>query len=127
MALVAHTCGEDCMMMRFQTPDDFILSGYSIAHYPQGITFDVNQMEATLHAAPDNKGWNFDYKFGAQRPSLLQTGRKIAWDLQEAQINPDGSIRQTYMRKQNDERWTESDGRPMSNIDGVIELVWIPS
>ncbi|KAJ6785172.1 hypothetical protein PWT90_01583 [Aphanocladium album] len=127
MARVAHTCGEDCTMLRFQTPDDFILSGYSIAHYPHGVTFDVHQVEATLHAAQDNKGWNFDYKLGAQRPSLLGTGRKIAWDLQEAHVDPDGSIRQTYTRKHNDERWTESDGRPMSNIDGVIELVWIPS
>lgn len=127
MSRIAYTCGEDCTMLRFQTPDDFILSGYSIAHYPKGITFDTHQMEATLHAAPDNKGWNFDFKFGPARPSLLRTGRKIAWDLQEAYINSDGSIRQTYIRKQGDERWTEDNGRKMSNIDGVIELVWIPS
>lgn len=43
---IAHTCGEDCTLMRFQTKDDFIISGYSIAHYPEGVTFDTNQMEA---------------------------------------------------------------------------------
>ncbi len=127
MAKVAYTCGEDCTMMRFQTSDDFIISGYSIAHYPKGITFDTNQMEATLHAAPMDKGWNLDFMFGPQRPSLLETGRKIAWDLQEAVVATDGSVIQTYIRKQNDERWRDPDGQRMSNIDGVIELVWIPS
>ncbi|KAK3186018.1 hypothetical protein K4F52_005242 [Lecanicillium sp. MT-2017a] len=126
MAKLAYGCGEDCTMMRFQTPDDFIISGYSIAHYPKGITFDTNQVEATLHAAPEDKGWNLDFKLGPQRPSLLETGRKIAWELEEAVVASDGSVVQTYIRKQNDDRWKEPDGSRMSNIDGVIELVWIP-
>ncbi|KAH7320630.1 family 31 glycosyltransferase [Stachybotrys elegans] len=124
---IAHTCGEDCSMMRFQTTDDYIISGYSVAHYPSGITFDHNQMEGTLYAAPENKGWNLDFVFGPQRPSLLKTGRKIAWELQESEVKPDGSILQTYTRKKDDWRWVNPDETPMSNIDGVIELVWIPS
>ncbi|KAL7929723.1 hypothetical protein V8C35DRAFT_314638 [Trichoderma chlorosporum] len=124
---IAHACGEDCSLMRFQTTDDFIISGYSIAHYPQGITFDTNQLEATLYAAPENKGWNLDFMFGPRRQSLLKTGRKIAWELQESEIQSDGSVLQTYTRSRNDERWVHADNQPMSNIDGVIELVWIPS
>jgi hypothetical protein len=124
---IAVTCGEDCSMLRFQTNDDFIISGYSVAHYPEGITFDHQQMEATLHGAPENKGWNLDYAFGPQRPSLLKTGRKIAWELQESEVRADGSVSQIYTRKKNDGRWVYPDESPMSNIDGVIELVWIPA
>lgn len=124
---IAHTCGEDCTMLRFQTADDFIISGYSIAHYPKGVTFDYNQLEGSLNAAPEDKGWNLDYVFGPQRPSLLKTGKKIAWELQESEVHQDGSVLQTYVRRWTDTRWATPDEQPMSNIDGVIELVWIPS
>jgi hypothetical protein len=124
---IAHTCGEDCSMLRFQTHDNYIISGYSVAHYPEGITFDHNQMEATLWAAPENKGWNLDFVFGPQRPSLVATGRKIAWELQESFVEDDGSVLQTYTRKKDDPRWINADESKMSNIDGVIELVWLPA
>ncbi|PNY28168.1 Uncharacterized protein TCAP_01907 [Tolypocladium capitatum] len=124
---IAHTCGEDCILQRFQTADDFVISGYSIAHYPEGVTFDYNQLEATLIPAPENKGWNLDFMFGPQRPSLEKTGRKITWEMQESEVRSDGSVLQTYTRKKDDPRWVNKNGRPMSNIDGVIELVWIPS
>jgi hypothetical protein len=124
---IAHTCGEDCTLQRFQTRDDFILSGFSVAHYPQGIDFDYAQQEGTLIAPPENKGWNLDYMFGPQRPSLHRTGRKIAWEMQESEVRSDGSVIQTYTRKKDDERWVDQEGAPMSNIDGVIELVWIPA
>ncbi|OAQ58879.1 glycosyltransferase family 31 protein [Pochonia chlamydosporia 170] len=124
---IAHTCGEDCTLMRFQTKDDFIISGYSIAHYPDGVTFDTNQLEATLHAAPEDKGWNLDFMMGPRRPNLEKTGKKISWELEESEVQSDGSVLQTYTRKQNDDRWVHPDKQPMSNIDGVIELVWIPS
>lgn len=127
MAKIAHTCGEDCIMMRFATADDFVISGYSVAHYPQGITFDADQVEDTFLPAPEDRAWVRDYRLGPQRPSLFRTGRKIAWELQESDVRPDGSVLQTYTRKKDDKRWTYSDGQPMSNIDGVIDLVWLPS
>jgi hypothetical protein len=123
---IAHICGEDCTLQRFQTRDDFVISGYSVAHYPMGITWDYAQQEGTLMAAPENKGWNLDFVFGPQRPSLHRTGRKIAWEMQESEIRSDGSVIQTYTRKKDDERWVHEDQSPMSNIDGVIELIWIP-
>ncbi|KAG5951636.1 hypothetical protein E4U53_002612 [Claviceps sorghi] len=126
-AKVAHSCGEDCTLQRFQTADNFIISGYSIAHYPEGVTFDTNQVEATLHAAPEDNGWNLDFMMGPRRPNLEKTGRKIAWELEESEVHPDGSVLQTYVRRQNDERWVHRDSKPMSNIDGIIELVWIPA
>ncbi|KYK56307.1 glycosyltransferase family 31 protein [Drechmeria coniospora] len=127
MAKIAHTCGEDCTMMRFRTADNFVLSGYSVAHYPEGLTADFDQLEATLWPAPENKGWNLDFAFGPQRKSLERTGRKISWELQESAVHSDGSVVQTFTRKKDDSRWVDKGGRPMSDSDGVFELVWIPS
>ncbi|KAI1322103.1 glycosyltransferase family 31 protein [Xylariaceae sp. FL0255] len=124
---IAHICGEDCTLQRFQTADDFIIStGFSVVHYPQGIDFNLRQMERTFAAAPQDKGFNLDYVFDPQRPSLLKTGRKISWDLQEAHSMPDNTVRQVYVRKANDWRWVDRDERPLSHVDGIIELVWLP-
>lgn len=123
---VAHICGEDCTLQRFQTADDFIISnGFSVAQYPQGIDFDLQQFERTFSAAPDDKGWNLDFAFGPQRPSLTKTGRKISWDLQEANVLEDGSVSQVYVRKHDDWRWKNEDGSAMRNLDGIVELVWL--
>ena len=127
MTKIAHTCGEDCSMQRFQTTDDFVISGYSIAHYPDGVDWDYAQIEKTLHAAPEDKGWNLDFMFGPQRPGLARTGKKIAWELVDSEVRSDSSVLQTYTRKKDDNRWVHSDGTPMSNIDGIIELVWLPA
>ncbi|KAI3328072.1 glycosyltransferase family 31 protein [Xylariaceae sp. AK1471] len=124
---IAHICGEDCTLQRFQTTDNFIIStGFSVAHYPQGVDFNLQQMERTFAAAPQDKGWNLDYVFDPQRPSLLKTGRKISWDLQESTVTPDNTVRQVYVRKANDWRWVNMDEQPMSEVDGIIELVWVP-
>lgn len=123
---IAHLCGEDCTLQRFKFKDNFVISnGFSVAQYPKGIDFDFNQLERTFHPAPEDKGWNLDYMFGPQRPSLHKTGRKISWDGQETVINADGSVSQIYVRKGNDWRWKTPDGKPMNQVDGVIELVWI--
>ncbi|KAL2131637.1 hypothetical protein VTI74DRAFT_4791 [Chaetomium olivicolor] len=124
---VAHVCGEDCTLQRFRTADDFIISnGFSVAYYPRGIDFDLGQFEATFHPAPENRGWNLDFMMGPQRPSLHKTGRKISWDLQEANVNEDGSVSQVYVCKREDWRWRNPDGSPMNERDGIVELVWLP-
>jgi hypothetical protein len=124
---VAHICGEDCSFMRFRTADDFIIStSYSVVQYPEGINFNLRQMERTFAAAPQDKGWNLDYIFDPQRPSLLKTGRKISWDLQQATVNDDNTLTQTYVRHANDWRWVDRYDNPMSKNDGIIELIWIP-
>jgi len=118
---IAHACGEDCPYQRFVTADNFIISnGFSVAQYPQGIDFDLEQFEGTFFAAPENRGWNLDFMYGPQRPSLLKTGKKIAWELRESHNKEDGSVLQV------DERWRKND-KPLKEKDGVIELVWIPS
>ncbi|KAL9941576.1 hypothetical protein D7B24_004099 [Verticillium nonalfalfae] len=124
---IAHTCGEDCPYQRFVTADNFIISnGYSIAQYPDGIDFRLDQVERTFRSIhPDHQG-SFDYTFGPQRPSLVKTGKKIAWDLVESQRLEDGSVSQVYVRKKDDERWTK-EKKPVKAHDGVIELVWIPA
>lgn len=131
-AQIQHACGQDCLLQRFRTTDDFIISnGFSIAYYPRGIDFDVHQIERTFVAAPSDKGWNMDFMIGPQRQSLLNTGRKISWDLKEStrleekEGGGKGVVRQTYVRKKGDERWSVN-GKQMVDVDGVIELVWIP-
>ncbi|TVY83956.1 hypothetical protein LSUE1_G003328 [Lachnellula suecica] len=128
-AQVIHACGEDCFLQRFQTADDFIISnGFSIAYYPKGIDFNIHQIEKTFTAAPDDYGWNLDFMLGPQRKNLLWTGRKVAWELMEAQVQKDGSVKQTYIRKTDDYRWTYGEGgNRMFEKDGVLELVWISS
>ncbi|KAL2270691.1 hypothetical protein VTJ83DRAFT_62 [Remersonia thermophila] len=124
---VAHVCGEDCTLQRFQTADNFVISNaFSVAFYPRGIDFDLKQLEATFGPAPDDKGWNFDFAMGPRRPSLHKTGRKISWDLQEATLNEDGTVSQVYVLKHDDWRWKNPDGAPMTSRDSVIELVWMP-
>ncbi|KAM0276821.1 hypothetical protein ACHAQH_006356 [Verticillium albo-atrum] len=124
---VAHACGEDCSYQRFVTTDNFVISnGFSVAQYPKGIDFDLDQFEGTFHAAPEDRGWNLDWMYGPQRPSMLRTGKKISWELRESHNNPDGSVLQTYIRKANDPRWIEN-GQPLRTHDGIIELVWIPA
>ncbi|KAK6844954.1 hypothetical protein PG990_003316 [Apiospora arundinis] len=124
---IAHICGEDCAFQRFRTKDDFVLStSFSVVKYPKGIDFNMAQMERTFAAAPQDKGWNLDYVFDPQRPSLLKTGRKISWDLQEATVNDDNTVTQIYVRKANDWRWVDPENNPLSSNDGIIELVWVP-
>ncbi len=126
---IIHACGEDCFLQRFQTKDNFIISnGFSVAHYPRGIDFNVHQMERTFGAAPDDYGWNLDFMLGPGRSSLLTTGRKASWELKESSVLDDGSVRQTYIRKGDDWRWTFKHGNTgykMFDKDGVVELIWI--
>jgi hypothetical protein len=85
-------------------------------------------MERTFGAAPDDYGWNLDLMLGPGRKSLLMTGRKASWELKESRALDDGSVRQTYIRKGNDWRWTSKSGDTgykMFDKDGVVELIWI--
>ncbi|KAG5914944.1 hypothetical protein E4U61_005161 [Claviceps capensis] len=124
LTALAYIGGEECTLQRFQTSDDFILSGYSIAQYPHGITFDTSQVEKTFRAEND-QGWNLDHKMGPQRGTLSQTGKKIAWKMVESSFQEDGSLLQTYIRRANDTRWVDERGNSMSGYDGVVELVWM--
>ncbi|KAK0388131.1 hypothetical protein NLU13_4376 [Sarocladium strictum] len=123
---IAYICGEDCILQRFMTQDGFLISGHSVSYYPDGTGFDWDMVERTMDAMPQDKGWNLDFMFGPQRPSLSRTGKKVAWDLQESQLGEDGSVRQTYTRRWDDWRWMYPDDSPMSNLDGILELIWIP-
>ncbi|KAF7924885.1 hypothetical protein BELL_1522g00010 [Botrytis elliptica] len=124
---IQQVCGEDCFLQRFQTRDNFILTnGWSIAHYPKGIDFNLHQMERTFNAlGDDGTGWNLDFMFGPQRIPLRETGRKVSWDLAESELRADGTVRQTYIRKKDDWRWKDhKDGKRMYDVDGVLELIW---
>jgi hypothetical protein len=122
----AYACGEDCVMQRFRTADDFIISTYSVAAYPGGMDFDLSQMERTFSALPPDFGGNLDYAMGPQRPKLAGSGKKIAWELRETEVAEDGAVVQVYIRKKNDKRFRGKKGNKLTDRDGIIELVWIP-
>lgn len=120
----AYACGEGCVLQRFRTGDDFILSGFSVAHYPRGIDFDLAQRERTFSAMPPDFGGNFDYAMGPQRAGLHGTGRKVSWELQEAEVGGDGSLVQVYVRHGEDRRFQYGEGEGR-NRDGIVEVVWV--
>jgi hypothetical protein len=120
---IAHICGEDCILQRFLTNDNFIISGHSIAYYPLGIVFDTSLVERTFEPLWE-RGWNFDYVFGPQRPALKDSGQKISWEIQGSEVRPDGSVLQTYLRRKDHIRWTANDQR-RGDHDSVIELIWV--
>lgn len=122
---IAYTCGEDCILQRFQTADDYILSGHSIAYYPAGITFDTSQVERTFEALWEEE-YNFDFVFGPQRPAIKKE-EKISWQIQGSAVLSDGSVLQTYVRKKDNHRWTIDDRPQIGARDSVIELIWVPS
>lgn len=121
---IAYICGEDCILQRFQTADNFIISGHSIVYYPAGITFETSQVERTFEALWE-KEWNFDYMFGPQRPAV-QEKQKISWQIQGSEVRPDGSVLQTYLRRKDDIRWMAAGNQQRGDRDSVIELIWVP-
>ena len=76
-------------------------------------------------AAPEDRGWNLDFMYGPQRPSLLKTGKKISWELRESHNREDGSVLQVYIRRKNDERWTKN-GRHMRLRSREYGTSWMP-
>jgi hypothetical protein len=121
---IAYTCGEDCILQRFQTADNFIISGHSVVYYPGGITFETSQVERTFEALWE-KEWNFDYVFGPQRP-VMPADRKISWQIQGSEVRPDGSVLQTYLRRKDDVRWMAAGSQQRGDRDSIIELIWVP-
>ena len=126
-ARAAYACGEACVLLRLRAADDFIVSGFSVAHYPRGIDFDLRQVERTFSAMPKDFGGNMDYAMGPQRKGLHGTGRKVAWELQEAEIGADGSLVQVYVRHGDDKRFLYKGDNEGANRDGIVEVVWIPA
>lgn len=130
MHIVADACGESCVLQRFKFKDDFVISnGYSVAHYPKGIDFDLLQMEATFNwgnVEPDEKEEVvFNAFFGSLRKSLNGTGRKKGWELLDARKEGDGRVKQVYLKRHSDDRWL-GPNEDMPDRDSVVVLTWIP-
>ncbi|KAL3419858.1 hypothetical protein PVAG01_08356 [Phlyctema vagabunda] len=127
--LVADACGLDCVLQRFQFKDNWIISnGYSVAEYPQGINFDIMQMEGTFDNGFGKDGRedvSLSYSFGPLRKSLARTGRKRSWELLDAKSDGGGRVTQVYVKKRDDERWL-APGESKPENDEVVVLVWRP-
>lgn len=129
MHVVTEACGEDCFMQRFQFKDNWIISnGYSVVHYPQGISFDPLQMECTFSNGfgPESvEDMSLSYSFGPLRRSLSETGRKKSWELLDARNVGNGVVHQTYVKHRDDKRWLKKGEEPVE-ADSVIVLAWMP-
>ena len=130
MHVVASACGEDCVLQRFQFKDNFIISnGWSIAHYPQGIDFDVELVESTFELPGENELQDVlhVYVYGALRKDLSKTGRKRGWELLDVREEGVGSgrVTQVYVKRRGDERWLREGEGPYER-DSVVVLTWVP-
>jgi hypothetical protein len=123
---VADACGEDCVLQRFKFKDNFIVSnGFSVAHYPQGIDFDLAQTENTFTSTDDVANVAFSYRFGEMRRTLNRTGKKSQWMMLDAKTESDGRVKQVYLKRRTDDRWVkEEKDRP--ERDSIVVLTWIP-
>ena len=126
MHYVADACGEDCVLQRFQFKDNYIISnGYSVANYPKGIDFDPLLMEGTFDSREDIHEVSLSYSFGAMRPNLSRTGRKMSWELLSARREGDGKVRQIYVKHRSDSRWVV-EGEKGPKDDSILVLEWVP-
>ncbi|KAG9229250.1 hypothetical protein BJ875DRAFT_475408 [Amylocarpus encephaloides] len=125
---VADACGEDCVLQRFKFKDNFIISnGYSVAEYPKGIDFDLEQTEFTFDVPADmpHPSVALFYRFGEGRKSLSKSGRKSQWVILDARKERDGNVKQIYLKQKSDDRWFEPEGENPAR-DSVIVLTWVP-
>jgi hypothetical protein len=124
---VADACGEDCVLQRFKFKDNFIISnGFSVAHYPQGIDFDLAQTENTFDVnVADIVEIAYSYRFGEMRRTLSKTGRKEQWLMLDARTERDGRVKQVYLKRRTDDRW-KKEGEERPERDSVVVLTWIP-
>lgn len=128
MHTVASACGEDCVLQRFQFKDNFIVSnGYSVAQYPKGINFDIDQVEGTFELPNENEFQDvmMMYVYGELRKDLNKTGRKLGWELIDARVEGDGRVSQVYLKRHMDQRWI-AEGEENPALDSVVVLTWIP-
>ncbi len=111
MAKAADFCG-DCFLQRWRFGNDTVLSnGYSIATYRDGLsTVDLSMPEGTW----DKFNGDFDFSIGPLRAPYSKEQKKT-FRLLDAEITPEGQLRQLYVWKGND---------TAGELDEVIEMVW---
>lgn len=129
MHIASSACGEDCVLQRFQFSDDFVVSnGFSVAEYPYGISFNMDQIENTFNQGLIKNGGedtSLIYSFGPMRKNLKNSGMKKAWELIDARDEGNGRVRQIYVKRMGDQRWVTAAEAPPDR-DSVIVLLWEP-
>ncbi|KAK7752562.1 hypothetical protein SLS62_005530 [Diatrype stigma] len=111
IAKAASFCG-DCFLQRWRFGNDTVLSnGYSIAAYRDGHeSVDLTTIEGTW----DKTGEDFDFSIGPLRTPYSKEEKKT-FKLLEAEITPEGNLRQLYVWKGN---------TSAGEIDEVVEMDW---
>ena len=111
MAQAADFCG-DCFLQRWRFGNDTVLTnGYSIAIYRDGLkAVDLDTVEGTWHKYTHD----FDWSIGPLRRPLSRE-EKQSFRLLEAEITPQGDLRQIYVWKGNNS---------IGELDEVVEMIW---
>lgn len=78
---IVYICGEDCSLQRFMMKDGYVIFGYFVVYYLDGVEFDWDMVERMMDVMFKDKGWNFDFMFGLQRFLFSCIGKKVVWDL----------------------------------------------
>ncbi|KAL1994906.1 hypothetical protein VTN49DRAFT_1093 [Thermomyces lanuginosus] len=111
-AAVVHLCG-DCYLQRYTFEDNAVLTnGYSINVYPKGFP-DFSRIEGTWENAIGERRL-FQWSMGPLRPPMSKEDKK-QYKLLEAFTTEDGTFRQIFVHKGDQER---------QEVDEVIDLVW---
>ena len=111
MAKAADFCG-GCFLQRWRLGNDTVLTnGYSIATYRDGVAkVDLGTVEGTWEKQTDDYDWSIG---PIRRPYTPQ--EKKSFRLLEAEITPQGALRQLYVWKGND---------TAGELDEVVEMIW---
>lgn len=110
MAAITHVCG-DCFLQRWRMGEKTVLTnGYSVVEYRDGLRhLELDKMEATWSAADSG----YDFSIGPLR-SKMPPEKKKSYKLLDAEMLPDGGVRQTYVHK----------GPNPDDRHEVMELIW---
>ena len=111
MAKAADFCG-GCFLQRWRFGNDTVLTnGYSIARYRDGVaSVDLGTVEGTWEKHTNDYDWSIG---PIKRPYTPQ--EKQSFRLVEAEITPQGALRQVYVWKGNDSA---------GELDEVVEMIW---
>jgi hypothetical protein len=118
--LVADVGGPDSFLQRYLFAEDSVVltNGYSFVHYPDGVP-DLNLVESTMTedvGIERSPPWKeFHVSMGRTRPAMKVDVEKKSWVFSHALTDGDGSVRQFYLRRNNDGNGTTS----------LVEIDWI--
>ncbi|KXT14364.1 hypothetical protein AC579_2765 [Pseudocercospora musae] len=106
--IVSDVAGPDSFLQRYLFGNSTVLTnGYSISEYPTGLP-DLNLVELTMtedvNVMRPPPQLEFHHSMGHTRPALELGRDKIQWKFKHSVISSEGTVRQFYVKNENDQR-----------------------